>query len=457
MRMRLMEHLTLNDVSGFEAASAYMEEAAALGSRPGLERIRALCSFLGDPQDDLSFIHIAGTNGKGSTGVMIASALHACGLCTGMYYSPAVCGIKDHYMTDGAIISDEDYASAVSTVAAANKKLTESIGEGATQFELETAVAFLYFKSKNCDVVVLETGMGGTEDATNIVRNKICAVITSVSYDHMHYLGNTISEIASAKAGIITSDHPVIMLGSSPEVIEVVKNRCRETGSELYIADPVKIKMTHDLPAGEIIDYDKFANVRIPLSGRFQGENAVVALTVLDVIRKRGLIPKADISDNAIRTGLAEVIWPFRFERISEDPLVMIDGAHNADAARKLRQTIEERFDGYTIILVIGMFRDKEYDKVLGTLATIAGTVITTEAPGNPRALPAKDLAKAASIYCTDTVAAGSVSDAYDIAAAAYKTAGEKSVIIACGSFAYLAEFRKWAEVQAGSSGRKEW
>ena len=173
-----------------------------------------------------------------------------------------------------------------------------------------------------------------------------------------------------------------------------------------------------------------------------------------DVIRKHRLIPKADISDNAIRTGLAEVIWPFRFERISEDPLVMIDGAHNADAARKLRQTIEERFDGYTIILVIGMFRDKEYDKVLGTLATIAGTVITTEAPGNPRALPAKDLAKAASIYCTDTVAAGSVSDAYDIAAAAYKTAGEKSVIIACGSFAYLADLRKCAEVQAG---RKEW
>ena len=438
----------------FDYASAckYIEDAASLGSRPGLERIRGLCDILGNPQDDLSFIHIAGTNGKGSTGAMIASVLHACGLCVGMYYSPAVLGTKDHYMTDGVLISDDEYASAVSAVAAANEKLTESTGEGATQFELETAVAFLYFKNRHCDVVVLETGMGGAEDATNIVSNKICCVITSVSFDHMQYLGDTLSEIATVKAGIITSACPVILLKSTSEVTEAVQRRCNITGSALYIVDPDNIKITHDLPLGEIIDYGKFRNVHISLTGRFQGENAAVALTMVDVIKERRSIPRADICEDDIRTGLANVKWPFRFEKICDDPLVFVDGAHNADAAEKLRKTIEDRLGGCNIILVMGMFRDKEYDKVVGRLADIAYKTITVAAPDNPRALPAAELADVAAKYCEDTVIADSIFDAYDIAVRSYEKAGEKSAVIACGSFAYLGMFRKC--VEEGKNGK---
>ncbi|MBO4265691.1 MAG: bifunctional folylpolyglutamate synthase/dihydrofolate synthase [Lachnospiraceae bacterium] len=443
----------MTDMFDYASACDYIERSACLGSRPGLERIRGLCEILGDPQEDLSYIHIAGTNGKGSTGAMIASALHACGLCVGMYYSPAVRGIKDHYMTDGQIISDDDYASVVSEVAAANEKLTDRTGEGATQFELETVVAFLYFKNKKCDAVVLETGMGGRDDATNIVTNKICCVLTSISFDHMQYLGDTLYDIATVKAGIVTSDHPVIMLGSEPEVTEAVRRRCNITGSALSIVDPGRITITHDLPSGEIISYDRFRDVHIPLTGGFQAENAAVALTTVEVIKERRSLPKANINDDDIRAGFAKVVWPFRFEKICDDPLIFVDGAHNADAAYRLCQTIKDRFADYTVILVMGMFRDKEYDKAVMILADTAYKIITVATPNNPRALPAQELANVAAKYCEDTVAADSILKAYDIAIKSCAKAGEKSVVIACGSFSYLAKFRSY--VKEGKNGNR--
>ena len=333
--MLLTEWTILAKTFDHSSACLYVSELGRLGSRPGLERIRRLCALLGDPQDDLSFIHIAGTNGKGSTGAFISSVLTASKVTTGMYYSPALCDISDHYMINGERISEEDYAYHVSKVAAANEKLIDETGESATQFEFETAVAFTLFRAERCDAVILECGMGGRDDATNIVKNKLCCVFASISFDHMQYLGNTLDKIADVKSGIITGSCPVIAFDSSKEATEVIRKKCEKTGSDLYTVESGDIASEAIRPFGRTVDYDGFSDIEIGLSGSFQAENAALALRTVSVIRDKGLIEKADLTDDVIRMGMRSAKWPFRFERISEDPLIIVDGAHNEDAAKK--------------------------------------------------------------------------------------------------------------------------
>ncbi len=412
-------------------ACEYIQRSASLGSRPGLERIRRLCGILGNPEADLRFIHVAGTNGKGSTCAMIASALTAAGVHTGMYYSPAMTCIEDHYMIDGELITHGEYADAISAVAAANEQLIKEYGESATQFELETAAAFYHFSKNHCSVVVLECGMGGRDDATNIVTDKLCCVITSVSRDHMSYLGDTLKEIASVKAGIITSDCPVVISGQSEEVLDVVRDRCRDVGSTLYVAGAD--------------ERDAVSGYKLSLRGTFQQENAATAYRVLRVIEENGLLPGVHIDEKAMTEGFANVRWPFRFEQIAEDPLVFTDGAHNADAAVKLRETIEEELAGYKVIFIMAVFADKEYEKVTAALADKAAMIITTQTPDNARALPAGELAECALRYCDNVTAVKSIKEAYELAVAAAGKYDGKVAIVACGSLSYLNELKSAA------------
>ena len=437
--------MTLADKFDYKRACRYIEDAAVLGSRPGLERIGKLCDLLGNPEDSLRFIHIAGTNGKGSTAAMIASALKCAGVRVGMYYSPALCGITDHYRINGELISEDVYALCVSEVAKANDELIKETGESATQFELETAGAFVYFSKNHCESVILECGMGGRDDATNIVKNKICCVFASISYDHMQYLGNTLTDIADVKSGIITSDCPVIALTSSEEVVDVIKRRCDETESRLYPVDPADVSYTDD-EDGIYIDYDEYSKVRVGLAGIYQAENAAVAIRTLTVIDREHLIEGCTVDENAIRKGLAEVKWPFRFERINDDPQVYVDGAHNEDAAIKLAKTIDDRLAGRTIILVLGMFRDKEYEKVIGTLAKCAHMIFTLTVPDAKRALFAEDVADCARKYCRLVTVCDSIKDAYESAVSAAKAAGPDSAVVAAGSLSYLNEFKQCGE-----------
>ena len=429
----------------YKEACKYIEDAAKLGSKPGLERIQGLCDILDDPQDDLRFIHIAGTNGKGSTACMIGSVLSKAGLRVGMYTSPAVFGIRDHYRINGEIISESDYADIVSAVAAANEKLINNTGDGATQFELETAVAFMYFSENHCDAVILECGMGGRDDATNIVKNKICCVFTSISFDHMQYLGNTLSDIAHVKLGIITSDCPVIALASCDEAAGVIKKRCDETGSRLYTVDPAVVSYTDD-EDGICVDCEEYSKVRVGLAGAYQAENAALALRALTVIDKEQLIEGCAIDESAVRCGLADVKWPFRFERIGEDPLIFVDGAHNEDAALKLGKTIEDRLCGRRIILVLGMFRDKEYEKVIAILAKCAHKIFTLTVPDANRALAADIIAECAGRYCSDVTVCKSIEEAYRLSSLAAKKAGGNCAVVAAGSLSYLNEFKQCGE-----------
>ena len=441
--MQATEQTTLADKLDYTKACEYIERAASLGSRPGLARIGRLLDILHNPEKSLRFIHVAGTNGKGSTSAMISSALYEAGITVGMYYSPALNGIRDHYAVNGKLISEDDYAQAVSLVAAANEKLISETGDGATQFELETAVALTYFSENHCDVVVLECGMGGKDDATNIVGNKICCVITSVSFDHMQYLGDTLSKIASAKAGIITSDCPVIAYDSSDEVIDVIRKRCYETGSRLYPVDPAMISY-EDAPGGETVSFEEFRRVTVGLAGAFQAENAALALRTLSVIRDNDLIA-GTITDENIGRGLANVSWPFRFELINEEPPVYIDGAHNPDAAAKLRRSVLDRLRGYKLIFVIGVFADKDYDAIVRTFSDIAYMFITVQTPDNARALSANDLAACAIRYCENVVAFENIDEAYDRALFECRIADGPAAVIACGSLSYLGALREAA------------
>ncbi len=436
--------MTSADIKDYESACAYISDAASLGSRPGLSRITELCDILGNPEDDLSFIHIAGTNGKGSTLAMIASALKCAHLKVGMYYSPALCGIRDHYAINGELISAADYAHAVSIVAAANDRLISKTHESATQFELETAIAFTYFSENHCDVVVLETGMGGRDDATNIVKNKICCVLTSISMDHMQYLGDTIEEITAVKAGIITGSFPVVALDSGEQSMEVIRRACAASGSDLYPVSKTDISFSDDKD-GIKVDCAAIRGLHVPLSGTFQAENAAVAATVLNVIKDKGLLPKAALNEDTIREGISSVRWPFRFEKISDAPPVYVDGAHNADAAIKLGQTFDTTLSGYDIVLVAGMFADKEYDKVIKELASRAVCVYTLCPPDNQRGLDEKILADTAKKYCRDVNACKSVKEAYDKALDAAKKRGGKAAVVAAGSLSYLSGFKDLA------------
>lgn len=434
-----------DEVFDYGRACDYIEDAAKLGSRPGLERIRALCAILGDPQDMLSFIHVAGTNGKGSTSCFIGSILAEGGLKVGMYNSPSLCGIRDHYRINGRLISEKDYAACVYTVAAANEEMIKDTGDGATQFELETAVAFVYFQKSGCDLAVFECGMGGRDDATNIIRKKICCVITSVSYDHMQYLGNTLSEIATVKAGIITDDCPVIAIDSGKEVRDAIEKRCNITGSPLHIVKKEVIHRRDMFPQGQSVTYEEFHDHIIGLNGAFQAENAALALRTVSVIRPNDLPEGCRIDAKAIRAGLKKARWPYRFEPISTDPLIIVDGAHNADAAQKLRTSMDECLAGYEVILVMGVFADKEYEKVIKNLAGGVVMIIATQTPDNERALPAAELAECARRYCDDVRECESVDDAAAFALQAAKdrkASGMRPAVVACGSLSYLDLFK---------------
>lgn len=379
----------------YEQAVEYIQKSSSLGSKLGLDRVRKLCELLGSPHEKIKCIHIAGTNGKGSTGCFITSILKNAGIRTGFYYSPAMNGISDHYMVDGQSIPMEEYAYYVSRVANADEELYEIMGERATQFELETAIAFLCFEDKKCELSVIETGLGGAQDATNISVLKELCIFTSISYDHTAILGNTLTEIASVKSGIITNKCPVIVFKSCDEVVKVITEKCNDNGNEIHIVDNREIE---DVSVGteQRISYGDYRDISIALRGVFQRENAAIAIEAANVLKDKGY----KITQQAIYNGIGEAYWPYRLEKISSKHDIYIDGAHNPDAAWKLMNTLEKgEFLGKKRILVLGMFKDKEYEKVISTLVSDAKKVycITTNNP--ERALSADDIRDIAGKY----------------------------------------------------------
>lgn len=394
-RMRRMERKMEGQKR--EEIEGFLKKAGSFGIVPGLSNMEHLMEELGNPQEELSIVHIAGTNGKGSVGAMLDALLREAGFFVGRYSSPAVFSVEEQYQIDGKPIEEEERFRLLGQLSDACLRIEEKGLAHPTLFEVETAAAFLWFYQKKCQIVLLETGLGGRLDATNIIRKPLCSVITSVSMDHMKFLGNTLREIAGEKAGIIKAGCPVVTARQEPEALAVIKDVCKKKHSKLYDTEEVPANLRYE---GEtlVFDWNGYSHLELSLLGACQPENAVCALLTLDCLRESFLSGGTAFSKECIRRGLKGARWPGRFEIVSRKPLMVLDGAHNEDAAKKLRETLELGFTNRKIIYIIGVLADKEHDKMLRCLLPLAHSVYTVT-PDSPRALSGEALCREASRY----------------------------------------------------------
>ncbi len=368
-----------------EQAIEYIHSKFWKGSIPGLERIKILLEKMGNPQDSLKFVHIAGTNGKGSTAAMTASILRKAGYRTGLYTSPYIYRFHERIQIDGEQISDEDLVAVTEYV----KPLSESMAETPTEFELVCAIAFEYFKRKNCDIVVLEVGMGGEFDATNVIKTPAVAVITNIGLDHTDYLGSTVEEIARTKAGIFKENGHAVIYRGAPSVEKVFEDVCREKNTKLKKADFDGLKLhSHDL-FGQTFDCGERKNIQLPLLGDHQLHNAAVVLSVADTLIENGW----KISEQNIYDGIRQVSWPGRFDIVSRDPLFIIDGGHNPQCIEALIKNIEDYLQDRKVIALTGVLADKDYGDMYKPVMPLVEQFVCIT-PDNPRKLEASELAK---------------------------------------------------------------
>ena len=369
----------------YESALNYIHAVQWAGHKPGLERTRTLLAALGDPHKALKFVHVAGTNGKGSTAAMLASCLQAAGYRVGLFTSPFINRFNERIQVDGEQVPDQELVRLVERV----RPAADTMADVPTEFEIITALGMLYFAERRCDIVVLEVGLGGTLDSTNIIDPPECAVITALGMDHVKELGPTLADIASAKAGIIKPGSPVVSYGGVPEADAVIARAAAEQGAPLTVVDFGKLKMEDGSLDAVTFDFDGLNGVRLPLIGSYQPRNAAVAITALRVLRGRGW----NIPEQAIRTGLETVRWPGRFELLRHTPAFLLDGSHNAHGMRATVQSLRDRFPGQKFVFLLSIMADKDVDEMLELLLPLAEQFVTVAA-STPRAMPAKTLAE---------------------------------------------------------------
>ncbi|OLR54644.1 hypothetical protein BHK98_00175 [Hornefia porci] len=372
-----------------------IHEYLRFGMVLGLERMNALMAKLGDPQKELEVIHVAGTNGKGSVCRYVYEVLRAAGYHTGLYTSPYLEVFNERIEADGEYISDEELEDAADRVIAAADEMVAEGMESPTEFEIVTAVAFVFFREKGCDFVVLEVGLGGRGDSTNIIEKPLCSIITSISLDHTDRLGETIPEIAAEKAGIIKRGCPVIVGAEDPDAKAVFRKRANELDAPLFDAARVPVKVVRETLEGcsfnaEILDRE-YRGVEIRMPGEHQIRNAVCALFAVTLLAEQGVLPELTMRE--IKEGMKRARQIGRFEVLSRSPYVILDGAHNPAGAAALKKTVLTHFRGKRILMVTGILADKAVDDVLSEFREITDQFIATEPP-NPRKLDAEKLAE---------------------------------------------------------------
>lgn len=420
----------------YQECRQYIEDAQKLGRVLGLSGMRKLMNRLGNPQEDLCFVHAAGTNGKGSVLAYVSRVLAGAGYRTGRYTSPPIFAYLETTQVNETPITPDEFAEIFTQVAEAADAIAREGFAHPTPFEMETAAAFLFFRQKGCEIVALETGMGGETDATNLVTNTKVAVLTSISMDHMDALGNSLAEIARCKAGIIKPDCRVVTAVQEPEAAQEIEKTCACQGVPCTVADYRKAQVIRQDLQGQSFSYEG-NTYSTRLSGQCQVENAVVAVKVLEALSDLGFA----VSRGQIQQGLANTEWPGRFTLIRENPAVILDGAHNPKAAAKLAASIKACFSGKKIIYIMGVFADKDYRQVASLTAPLADEIFTIETPGNPRALPAEELAKAVRKFHPRVTAVSSLKEAADLA---LTKAGNKGVVVVFGSLSFLGEIQNF-------------
>ncbi|MBO5868245.1 MAG: bifunctional folylpolyglutamate synthase/dihydrofolate synthase [Oscillospiraceae bacterium] len=371
--------MTINEVLD------YIHSVCWKGMMPGLSRVTELLEKMGNPEKDLKFIHIAGTNGKGSTAAMSASILRKAGYCTGLYTSPYIYQFGERMQVNGELIPDDELIAITEYV----KPLADTMAETPTEFELITCIAFEFFKRRGCDIVVLEVGLGGLLDATNVIPCPEVAVITNIGLDHTDILGNTLEEIAFNKAGIIKENGHAVIYRGTPGVEKVFEDTCKQKNTKLKKAnfDGLKLK-SHDL-FEQVFDCGEYKDIHLPLLGDHQLHNAAVVLSVAETLQEIGW----NITRENIYEGIRDVSWPGRFDIVCRDPLFIIDGGHNPQCLEALVKNIQDYLTDRRVIALTGVLADKDYgDMYKPVLPYIEQFVCVT--PPNPRRLMAAELAE---------------------------------------------------------------
>ena len=382
----------------YEEAMNFIQNTNKFGSVLGLDNIRELLERLGNPQDQLRVVHIAGTNGKGSTLAFLAGIFRESGYRAGRYVSPASFSYEERFRINEENISKKDLCFYMEKIKNVAEEMVKDGLSHPTMFEIETALSFLYFLDKKVDVVLLETGMGGRLDATNVVKKPIATVIASIGMDHMQFLGDTLEKIASEKAGIIKEGCPVISYDNTKEVNEVIKNKAKQMHAKVTFVNSAGIRVLQESLNGESFSYRSsdgrwYEKIEIPLLGRHQINNAALALETLNVIKNYHCI-----SDFQTEDGMRKTIWRGRIEILEREPMVICDGAHNPDGAKSLLSFLQNNFTNQRLIYIMGVLSDKDYEQMVQILAPAADKIYTV-APDNPRALSSRELCNCISKY----------------------------------------------------------
>lgn len=410
----------------YDEALEYIHGIYWRGSKLGLSRTREILELLGNPQKQLKFVHVAGTNGKGSTCAMLSSIFQKAGYKTGLYISPYIIRFNERMQFNGEPISDTELAEITEYVSG----FAESMKDKPTEFELVTAIGMEFFKRKNCDIVILETGLGGELDSTNIIDVPEAAVITAIDIDHIKELGGTMESVASAKAGIIKNDGEVVFYGKNSIASSVFAKKCQETNSKLHEVNFESINIKTSNIDGTVFDYKVgetlYEDIKLPLIGTYQVYNCALVLNVVDILRK-----KFHLSKTAITDGIAAVKWPGRFEILHKNPIFIADGGHNPHGIQGTVDSICHHFPNSKIIAVMGVMADKDLTPMLEILAPVVKSVHTVK-PDNPRAMEPELLANK---FREKGIKATAYDEIEKGVAAAFSEATPDDIICALGSF----------------------
>lgn len=419
----------------FLEAQNYLEKVRSQkGIVLGLDTMRHLMAKLNNPQDKVKFIQVAGTNGKGSTAAYLTSILSEAGIKVGRYTSPAVFSSTEQYFACGSCISESEYAKGMTAVAEAAASLD---GETPTAFEQETALAFWYFAQKGCELAILEAGLGGDMDATNIVTTTVCSIITSISMDHCRILGNKISEIAAHKAGIIKPGAPVICIEQKEDAMEPIRAAAKAADTPLYEVHRDEVRQIFSDKRESIVFFREFENLHLKMLGSCQPENAALAVQAASVLSRSYPIEKKHIYD-----GIEKTRWGGRFELHSGSPDIILDGAHNPDGIRRLRESVNQMFGAVPICYVCGVLADKDYEKEIEILFGRASNVFTVTPP-SPRAMKSTDL-KAAIKKRFSQLKVTSFDSEDGIEKAMEAAVSQNNPVVVCGTLTILARVKEW-------------
>lgn len=415
-----------------ENALSFIHKTVWLGSKLGLERTRKLLDMMGNPHKSLKFVHVAGTNGKGSTSACIASALIKAGYKTGLYTSPYINVFNERMKIDGEMISDNRLCELCEYI----KPFCDAMSDDPpTEFELITALAMKYFADSKCDIVVLEVGMGGELDSTNVISSPEVAVICAIDLDHTSFLGNTKEEVATAKAGIIKKGTHAVIYDCEESVYKVFENKCEKVGAKLQTAHFEKIQNEKFCLSHTVFDYGQYKDLRLSLVGSYQPKNASLAICALEVLKERGY----NISKENIYDGLASVVWQGRFEILGESPVFVLDGAHNPHGMKATVESLKEHFGDRKIHFLVGAMADKDVRGMMSMLLPLSAS-FTAVRPDNPRAMNEKELCDllrelGGNAFFSESIRAG-VKDAI-------LRAGKDGIVACLGSLYFSGDVRR--------------